>query len=154
MRSVMLVAGFALLAGCSDDGERQRLAEKVSVEGDASPSPLGGEAGDAARGLSVFTSRDEGHCVLCHAVDGLEAEFQGNVGPALTGVGDRLTPAQIRMRIADAQRIWPQTVMPSYYRVNGLNQVGEAYRGKPALTALQIEDLVAYLSTLKIEDEP
>lgn len=153
MRRAALSAGLFLLAGCNDRDSTGRLAGPVTIEGDSIPTPLGGATGDAVRGREVFVSREQGHCVLCHAVDGLDAEFQGNAGPALTGIGSRLTPGQIRMRIADAQLIWPQTVMPSYYRVNGLNQVGEAYRGEPALPARQIEDLVAWLSTLKTEDE-
>ncbi|MEQ8557519.1 MAG: sulfur oxidation c-type cytochrome SoxX [Henriciella sp.] len=146
-----LAGGLLLTGGCTEAETEQRLAEPATVEGDAIPAPLGGETGDAARGRVVFVNREQGHCVLCHQVDGLDAEFQGNVGPTLTGLGDRLTPAQIRLRVADAQRIWPDTVMPSYYRVYGLNQVGEEYRGEPALTARQIEDLVAWLAALKME---
>lgn len=111
-------------------------------------APLEGRTGDAWRGEAVFAEREQGHCVLCHAVAGLDANFQGNVGPDLSDVGSRLTAAQIRLRVADAQRIWPQTVMPSYYRTGGLNQVGTSYAGEPALSAQQIEDLVAYLSAL------
>ena len=147
-----LMALGALYA-CSGDAGEQRLAEPVTIEGDAIPAPLGGETGDAARGRLVFFEREQGHCVLCHAVGRLEVEFQGNVGPALTGIGARLTPGQIRLRVADAQRIWPETIMPSYYRTDGLHQVGEAWRGEPALSARQIEDLVAWLSTLDTADE-
>lgn len=125
--------------------EDNRLASPVRIVGDAIPDPLTAVPGDPARGLQIFTSREEGHCVLCHAVAGLDAEFQGNVGPPLTGIGARLTAGQIRYRIVDAQSIWPDTVMPSYYRTGGLRQVGDAYRGAPALSAEQIEDLVAYL---------
>lgn len=145
---VMACVTVSIAAACSPD-PGPRLASPAQIEGDAIPAALTGEMGDATRGLGVFTGRDEGHCVLCHAVDGLDAEFQGNVGPNLSGLGDRLTPAQIRLRIADAQSIWPETVMPSYYRVSGLNQVAPEYEGEPALSARQIEDLVAYLSSLK-----
>jgi sulfur-oxidizing protein SoxX len=140
---------FALMAILSACGQNEgaRLAAEVRIEDDAIPVSLTGSAGDAVAGLAEFVSREGGHCVLCHRIEGLDAEFQGNVGPDLTGVGTRLTPAQIRLRIVDAQRIWPETVMPSYYRIGGLRQVGEAFAGQPALTAEQIEDLVAYLSS-------
>lgn len=140
-------------AGCGEAQEDNRLASPVTIEGDAIPAALEGRKGDPVRGLAVFAEREQGHCVLCHAIDGLDADFQGDVGPALTGVGNRLTAGQIRLRVADAQSVWPQTVMPSYYRTGGLHQVGHAYQGKPALTAQQIEDLVAYLSGLKGKDD-
>ncbi|WP_233356006.1 sulfur oxidation c-type cytochrome SoxX [Henriciella aquimarina] len=145
MAALCLLAAMTACNGHSDE----RLARPAEIDGDAITASLTGEPGDPLRGREVFASRDQGHCVLCHAIDGLEAEFQGNVGPALTGVGTRLTPGQIRLRIADAQMIWPQTLMPSYYRVSGLNQVAAEYQGEPALTARQIEDLVAYLSRLE-----
>ena len=104
-------------------------------------------AGDAARGREVFMQREQGHCVLCHAVPG--AAIAGNVGPSLAGVGSRLTPAQIRLRIADITRVYPDSVMPTFHRVDGLTRVAPAYRGKPALDGQQVEDLVAWLSTLK-----
>ncbi|MEQ9315906.1 MAG: sulfur oxidation c-type cytochrome SoxX [Henriciella sp.] len=146
-------AGLAslLLVACSE-GEPYPFAGPVQLDGDAITAPLEGQTGDAARGLQIFITREEGHCVLCHAVEGLDAEFQGNVGPTLTGLGDRLSPGQIRLRIAGAQKIWPETIMPSYYRTDGLNRVAPDYQGAPALSAQQIEDLVAYLSGLKAPD--
>ena len=152
MKTLAAILALTCLAGCDSQAEA-RLATPVEVDGDMIPAALRGLQGNAGRGETVFTEREQGHCVLCHAVEGLDAEFQGNVGPPLTGLGDRLSPGQIRLRIADAQRIWPQTVMPSYYRTGGLHQVGHAYQGKPALTAQQIEDLVAYLSGLKGKDD-
>lgn len=73
----------------------------------------------------------------------------GDLGPSLAGVGSRLSAGQIRLRIVDAMRLNPDTIMPSYYRVDGLNQVAEAWRGKPVLSAQQIEDAIAYLQTLR-----
>jgi L-cysteine S-thiosulfotransferase len=139
----------AVMISCSACGQADgaALASRVEIRGDAIPASLTGEAGRVTDGETEFVSRDGGHCVLCHRIEGLQAEFQGNVGPDLTGVGDRLTQGQIRLRIVDAQRIWPDTVMPSYYRTGGLRQVGREYDGQPALTARQIEDLVAYLSS-------
>ena len=104
-------------------------------------------AGDAVRGREVFMQREQGHCVLCHAVPG--ADIAGNVGPPLAGVGGRLTPAQIRLRIADITRVYPDSVMPTFHRTQGLVRVAPTLRGKPALTGQQVEDLVAWLSTLK-----
>jgi sulfur-oxidizing protein SoxX len=108
---------------------------------------LTGNPGDPVRGREIFVSREAGHCILCHSVQGLDAGFQGNVGPDLTGIGARLTDDQIRYRIIDARRLWPHTVMPPYYRAEGLSQVGQAYQGKPVLNEQQIEDLVAFMGT-------
>ena len=104
-------------------------------------------AGDAARGREVFASRDVGRCVLCHAAPGIE--LAGNVGPSLAGIATRLTPGQIRLRIADITRVNPNSVMPTFHRVEGMVRVAPEYRGKPALDAQQVEDVVAWLETLK-----
>jgi sulfur-oxidizing protein SoxX len=142
----VLAALMVCLSACGQAGEAG-FATGVVIENDAIPASLTREAGSIPDGAAEFVSREGGHCVLCHAIEGLDAEFQGNVGPDLTGIGARLTPGQIRLRIVDAQRIWPDTVMPSYYRTGGLRQVGQEFEGQPALTARQIEDLVAYLSS-------
>ncbi len=131
------------------------LSPQVPAAGaatDAEPTPLadpGTLTLTAETGARVFASRSQGHCVLCHQVDGLDAPFQGDVGPALTGIGSRLTPAQIRYRIVDASRLNPDTIMPPYYRTDRLHRVATRYRGQPALTAIQIEQLVYYLAGLK-----
>ncbi|HSN19965.1 MAG TPA: sulfur oxidation c-type cytochrome SoxX [Usitatibacter sp.] len=103
--------------------------------------------GDAARGRTVFIARDGGHCVLCHAAPGISPA--GNVGPSLAGVASRLTPAQIRLRIADITRVNAKAAMPAFHRVEGLTRVAPEYAGKPVLTGRQVEDLVAWLSTLR-----
>jgi sulfur-oxidizing protein SoxX len=110
---------------------------------------LGGLKGDAARGLAVVVDRRRGNCLICHAFP-IEGEpFQGEIGPPMTGVGARLSPGQIRLRLIDQSRINPETMMPPYYRVAGLTDVAPEYRGRPALTAQEIEDVVAYLAGLK-----
>ena len=118
------------------------------VSGDEIRVPLAALAGDAARGRDALMGRD-GNCLLCHAVPETGARFMGNLGPPLSGVGARLSAAQLRLRVVDQSRLNRDTVMPSYYRVSGLTRVAEAYRGKPILTAQQIEDVVAYLQTLR-----
>lgn len=148
----MMVRGAAgllmvgLIAACTDAAP---LVDPAQIDGDAIPAALSGVSGDAAIGKAVFVEREQGHCVLCHQIDGLETPFQGNVGPALTGLGSRLNKGQIRLRIVNASVLNPSTIMPPYYRIRGLNQVADEHRGAPVLTADQIEHLVAYLSSLK-----
>ena len=120
----------------------------VDVVGDAIPAPLTAMAGDAARGRTVMAGRDA-NCLLCHAVPESGERFMGNVAPPLSVVGARLSAAQLRLRVVDQSQLNRDTVMPSYYRVSGLHNVAEAYRGRPILTAQQIEDVVAYLQTLR-----
>ena len=148
-----LACGFIIigLAACSDP--EPTLITASMIDGDGIPSALTSRAGDPVEGEEVFANRDRGHCVLCHVVSTLDAEFQGNVGPALSDIGDRLTPAQLRLRIADYQIIRPGTLMPSYYRNHDLYQVGAEFTDDPVLTAQELEDLVAYLGTLKANDD-
>jgi sulfur-oxidizing protein SoxX len=95
----------------------------------------------------VFLSRDAGNCVLCHAAPGVAAA--GNIGPPVQGVGSRMTVAQLRLRVVDITRLNPDAAMPAFHRVEGLNQVASRYRERPVLDGQQVEDVVAYLGTLK-----
>jgi sulfur-oxidizing protein SoxX len=113
---------------------------------DAIATPLAPD-GDAARGRALVLARDPANCILCHAAPG--ARFAGDLAPPLDGTGSRLTPAQLRARIVDNARLNPRTIMPSYHRTAGLARVAAAYRERPILTAQQVEDLVAYLASLK-----
>jgi L-cysteine S-thiosulfotransferase len=90
-----------------------------------------------------------GSCLLCHTSPFAEERFQGTLAPDLSGAGSRWSAGQLRLRLVDATRISPDTIMPPYYRVDGLTRVGSAWAGKPILTAEQIEDVVAFLSTLR-----
>lgn len=141
-------AGFvlaAVVAACAAAGAQ--ALPSYRVDGDAIRERLA-EPGDASRGKQVVASRDS-NCLLCHSVPDAGTRIMGNLGPPLGGVGARLSEAQLRLRIVDSLRLNPETIMPSYYRMDGLNQVGEAWRGKPVLTAQQVEDTVAYLLTLR-----
>lgn len=102
---------------------------------------------DAGRGREVFASRDAGHCVICHAAPGVAVA--GNVGPSLDGVGTRLTPAQLRLRVVDITLIAPAAAMPAFHRTEGLSRVVPAAVGRPVLSGQQVEDVVAFLGTLK-----
>jgi len=117
------------------------------VIADGIPEPLA--TGDASRGKALLAARDPANCVLCHAIPDASIPFAGNVGPPLAGVGTRLSSAQLRLRVVDNMRVNSQTIMPSYYKVAGLELVAPAFLGKPILTAPQLEDVVAYLETLR-----
>lgn len=117
--------------------------------GDGIPAPLTAQAGDAARGRAIVASRQQGLCLLCHEAPIAEERFQGNLAPSLAGSGSRLTAAQLRGRIVDARHVNPRTTMPPFHAVDGLRRVGKAWQGRPVLDAQQVEDVVAYLSTLR-----
>jgi len=124
------VALLATLAACSSSAVKEAA-----------------HAGDPVRGREVFVSREGGFCVLCHAAPGVE--IAGDIGPSLAGVGSRLTPAELRERVADMSRVKPDAAMPSFHRTEGLQRVDPARRGKPVLDDAQLDDVVAYLATLK-----
>jgi sulfur-oxidizing protein SoxX len=130
----------------AEDPVRGAMAP-LRVVGDGVPQALAASPGDAERGRALMVERGPANCLLCHAMPGVPVA--GDVGPSLAGVGGRLSAAQLRLRIADIQRLKPDAVMPSYYRVEGLDRVAAPYRGTPVLDAQQVDDLVAYLQTLK-----
>ena len=144
-RTLRTAAGLLAIAACA--AHAQVVALKVV--GDAIPEALSSSAGDASRGREIVASRQTGLCLLCHTGPFPEDRFQGNLAPDLAGAGTRWSAGQLRLRIADARRLNPQTIMPAYHRTDGLHRVGPGWRGKTMLTAQQVEDVVAYLLTLK-----
>ncbi len=119
------------------------------VVGDAIPASLTGTAGDASRGRAIVANRQVGLCLLCHTGPFPEERFQGSLAPDLHGAGSRWSAAQLRLRLVDSSRLKPDTIMPSYYRIDHLTRVGRAWQGKPVLTAQEIEDVVSFLTTLR-----
>ncbi len=116
----------------------------------AIPESLCGLHGDPVRGRRLAADSHAGNCLACHQMPIPEEAFHGTVGPPLHGVGARYTAAQIRLRVVDEQRINPMTIMPGFYRNPALaNRVADEYWGRTFLSAQQVEDLVAYLATLK-----
>jgi sulfur-oxidizing protein SoxX len=118
------------------------------VTGDSIQESLTGSPGDATRGRALVLERTN-TCILCHSGPWPEEKFQGDLAPSLAGAGSRWSTGQLRLRLADASRLNAATIMPSYYRLDGLDRVAPAFRGKPILSAEQIEDIVAYLATLR-----
>jgi L-cysteine S-thiosulfotransferase len=146
-----LLALAALVSAPRPAGAEEQAPEvaRFTVVGDAIPEPLSGKPGDPARGRRIVLDRELGNCLICHQVPEAGEPFQGDLGPDLAGVGRRLSPGQIRLRLVDQSRLNPATVMPPYHRVDGLNRVAARYKGRPVLSAEEIEDVVAYLATLK-----
>jgi sulfur-oxidizing protein SoxX len=120
-----------------------------TVVGDAIPEPLTGTSGDPAAGRAIVVDRRLGACLLCHTGPFAEERFQGTLAPDLSGAGSRWSAGQLRLRVVDATRLEPATIMPPYYRVDGLTRVGSPWLGRPILTAQQVEDVVAFLATLR-----
>ena len=145
LRTVAVVC--AILAG-----ESVAPAEGLrpfTVVGDAIPDSLTGEPGNPEHGRAIVVNRQVGLCLLCHTGPFPDERFQGTLAPDLAGAGARASEGQLRLRIVDASRLKPDTIMPPYYRIDGLTRVAPAFQGKPILTAEQIEDVVAFLMTLR-----
>ncbi len=138
----------ALLIACAAPALAQASQRPYRVVGNTIPESLTGARGDPARGRAIVMKR-ESTCLLCHSGPFPEERFQGNLSPDLKGTGARWSEGELRLRMVDATRLNPATIMPAFYRVDGLNRVGTSWRGKPILTAEQIEDVVAFLATLR-----
>lgn len=147
MNMVRSFSGFVLLLALTGCANKASLPA-YSMDSGEIRTPLTAAAPDAERGRKILISRDS-NCTLCHAVPETGERFFGNVAPALSGIGSRLNAAQLRARIVDPQFFNRESIMPAYFRVEGLIRVAEPYRGKPVLSAGQIEDVIAYLLTLK-----
>jgi L-cysteine S-thiosulfotransferase len=133
----------------ADSAGAESALRPYIVVGDAIPASLTGDQGDPERGRAIVVNRQVGLCLLCHSGPFPSERFQGTLAPDLKGAGARSSEGQLRLRIVDSSRLNPDTIMPPYYRVDGLTRVAPSFRGKPILTAEQIEDVVAYLATMR-----
>ena len=141
---LMLFSALSLPAAGAQDGLRP-----FTIMGDAIPASLTSVKGDPARGRAIVTNRHVGLCLLCHSGPFPEERLQGTLAPDLKGAGSRWSEGQLRLRIVDAARLNPDTIMPPYHRIDGLKRVVPSFRGIPVLSAEQIEDVVAFLATLR-----
>jgi sulfur-oxidizing protein SoxX len=145
------MTGFALAAALAALPCVGEEAGTYIVTGDAIVQPLGSTKGDPARGAALMSDRHRSLCTLCHSGPFADPHLHGTLAPNLTGVGSRLSEGQIRLRVVDMKRLTPDSIMPSYYRIaeEEGRRVAAGWRGKPILTGGDIEDIVAYLATLK-----
>jgi sulfur-oxidizing protein SoxX len=143
------IAFVSLLLAWSGMLEAQEPLRPYRIVGDTIPASLTGRKGDPARGRAIVTNRQLGLCLLCHSGPFPEAMLQGSLAPDLKGAGLRSTEGQLRLRVVDASRLNPSTIMPPYYRIDRLARIAPLFRGKPILTAEEIEDVVAFLKTLR-----
>ena len=145
--TIALLAG--VLAALTTAASAAETLKAFAVVGDAIPAPLAASKGDPARGRAIVVNRQVGLCLLCHSGPFPEERMQGTIGTDLRGAGTRWSEGQLRLRVVDSRRLDPDTIMPSFYRTEGLARVAAAWRGKPLLSAEQVEDVVAFLATLK-----
>ncbi|MCP3459093.1 sulfur oxidation c-type cytochrome SoxX [Bradyrhizobium sp. UFLA05-153] len=147
-RPMIHIAALIAASLALTDGTRAQALVSYNIVGDGIPESLTGAPGDTARGRALVLDRST-TCILCHSGPFPETRFQGDLAPDLTGAGNRWSTSQLRLRLVDASRFNRETIMPSYYRNDGLVRVGRNLAGKPILSPSQIEDIVAYLATLR-----
>ncbi|NVK19279.1 MAG: sulfur oxidation c-type cytochrome SoxX [Methylocystaceae bacterium] len=160
-RQVACAAGCAALVGVVSgassalaEGSLERVTEPnlkpyTIVDGTSIPQSFTGKAGNAANGKKLFVHRKKGNCLTCHTAPIPEEEFHGQVAPDLDGVADRMSEGEIRLRLVNPKLVNPDTPMMAYYKTHGLHQVKKSFIGKPMLNEQELEDIVAYLMTLK-----
>jgi len=151
LRTLAIAAiGVAMSLAVSTDGVRAAEMAKYKIVDDHEiPKSLTGKAGDPANGRKLAIHRKKGNCLACHKMPIPEQLFHGTIGPDLNGVGSRYTEAEIRLRVVDPKVVNEDTIMPSFYRESGYTAVLKNFKGKTIISAQDVEDIVAYLMTLK-----
>jgi len=131
--------------------ESEMLVAYEVVDEAAIPQALTGQPGDPENGRALAIHRKKGNCLACHIMPIPEQSFHGEIGPDLNGVAARYDAAELRLRLVDPKALNPDTIMPSYYKNNGYHRVLKDFEGKTMLSAQEVEDIIAYLQTLKEE---
>ena len=146
IRSALAAAGIGLFAGIALADE----APKYDVVDGGIPASLTGVAGNPENGKAAMLNRKGGNCLSCHAISALSDQpFHGEVGPTLDGAADRWSEAQLRLIVANSKAVFEDTIMPAFYRTEGLHRVADKFADKTILSAQEVEDVVAYLLTVK-----
>ncbi len=143
-------AAIALVLGGGAASAETLVAYKI-VDEISIPEPLTDQPGDPVKGREVAINRKKGNCLACHNMPIPEQSFHGETGPDLNGVGGRYEIGELRLRVVNPKVINPDTMMPAYYRADGYHRVAKKFQGKTILSAQEVEDLLAYLMTLKEE---
>lgn len=150
---VAATTALALLTGATAWAQGQTPPPPLAqfeVRNEAIARSLTGQPGDVQRGRAVVINRQQGNCLACHAISALGNEpYHGNTAPSLDGVATRMNEGEMRLRVVDGSRVNENTMMPPFYRVADLNRVLPQFQGRPILTAQQVEDVVAFLMTLR-----
>lgn len=147
--SIHFLAAFAVVLLFGGAASATEVASYAVKDG-AIPDSLTGKPGDPKAGLKAFLNRKQGNCLACHQVSSLaEHPFHGEIGPTLDGVADRYSVGELRLQVVNPKEINPDTIMPAFYKSDGFNRVLKKFKGKTVLTAEQVEDILAYLQTLK-----
>lgn len=150
--SVLALTGIASVGAQAAEEkivQEPGLKPYVIVDNHAIPESLSGKPGDPVNGKALFVHRKKGNCLTCHVAPIPEQDFHGTVGPDLHGVGARMSVPELRLRVVNPKVVNPDTIMMAYYRTWGLTQVKKEFVNKPMLSEQEIEDVVAYLATLK-----
>ena len=152
MRKTKLAA--SVLAITASVGIHSALADnhmvKYKIEDDAIKASLTGKAGDVAKGRKLATNRKKGNCLACHVVSDLkEQQFHGKIAPPLDGAADRYSEGELRLRLVNPKTANEDTIMPSFYEAASLHRVMKKFKGKTILSAQEVEDVLAYVMTLK-----
>ena len=124
-------------------------SEYMVSDGERIDKSLTGKPGNADNGRKLAIHRKKGNCLACHQLPIPEQAFHGNVGPDLAGVASRYSEGEIRLRVVDPKVINEETIMPAFYKKTGFHRVLKKFQGKTIIGAQDVEDIVAYLMTLK-----
>ena len=152
--ALVAMLAFMLPAG-AQAAEVQKVHEKglkpyEIVDGISIPKPLTEKQGDPVRGAKLVVTRKKGNCLACHKIIQLsDYPFHGNIGPELTEVASHMSEGEMRLRLVNPKVMNPDTIMPAFYRTEGLHRVMDKFKGKPVLTEQEIEDVIAFLKTLR-----
>lgn len=161
----VLIFSISLVTAAEKKADKGQMVDGLvefeiedKIQSKSITKPLTGKAGDPKRGEAIMINRKLGNCLACHHLSVFDEKAKtdpnkygdmGEVGPPLDGIAERYDEGQLRLLLVDAKQVYPDTIMPAFYKVEGLHRVLPEYEGKPILNAQEIEDVLSFLMTLK-----